>query len=270
MPHKNNEDIWGHTENTVWVFDGATGLSPDKLVANGDMTDPRWLVECADRSLKAHADDIADIQRLYARVLADCETAFHAEKKRDANAPYELPMAASLIVQYNGTIAICGSLSDCSMIIETEDGLKTVAPCPKHAVIDSGSKAKMQDVLKKGMTIDEARANLIPHLQENRKLANCDDGYDVFAPETMLYERIRIETFTPAANGHALLMTDGFYALVENYAVYNDAELITAAKEIGLSALYAELRDIEDSDSNALKYPRMKKSDDATAVLVRF
>ena len=110
MPHKNNEDIWGQSDSAVWIFDGATGLSKDNLVAQGDMTDPRWLVECANYSLEKHADKIEDIQTLYGKVLHDCEVAFDTEKKREPNAPYELPMAASIIVKQFAGRVICGAM----------------------------------------------------------------------------------------------------------------------------------------------------------------
>ena len=42
--------------------------------------------------------------------------------------------------------------------------------------------------------------------------------------------------------------------------------LMAAVQEKGLAALGAELRAIEDADADAEKFPRFKKSDDATAV----
>lgn len=270
MAHKNNEDICGHTGNSVWIFDGATGLSQDQLVAPQGKTDPRWLVETAHDSLKQHAGRISDLHHLYAAVLGDCEDAFEAQKKRAPNAPYELPMAASLILHYNGTTVTCGALSDCSMIIETEKGLQVMSPCSAHAQIDTTTKVKMIEAIESGLSPEDARAHLIPHLQENRKLANCDGGYDVFAPTRGLEDKIRIEVFSPAINGHALMMTDGFYALVENYDAYTDQSLIEAVKSKGLRKLLEELRQIEEDDKGILKFPRFKKSDDATAILLKF
>jgi hypothetical protein len=66
-----------------------------------------------------------------------------------------------------------------------------------------------------------------------------------------------------------LLATDGFYALVEDYKRYGDRELIATAQTIGLATLARELRHIENDDPNGERFPRMKKSDDATALLVR-
>lgn len=271
MPPKNNEDIWGHIEKTAWIFDGATGLSKENLIAPDGQTDPRWLVEAAHASLFKHAVNRGDdLRGLYADVLKDCKTAFDLGKKREPSAPYELPMAASLVIHYNGTHVTCAALSDCAMIIETSSGLKVMEPCARHAEIDNTTKIKMVAAIESGLAPEKARDHLIPHLQNNRKLANCEGGYNVFAPLPGLENYLRIETFEPAKNGHALLMTDGFHALVENYGVYTNQTLIEAAKAQGLKTLYSELRAIEDKDSGLLKYPRFKKSDDATAALIKF
>lgn len=45
--------------------------------------------------------------------------------------------------------------------------------------------------------------------------------------------------------------------------------LIAAAREQGLKALGDKLRGIEDGDPEGRRYPRFKKSDDATAVLLK-
>jgi len=66
-----------------------------------------------------------------------------------------------------------------------------------------------------------------------------------------------------------LLTSDGFLALASDYDRYHAEGLVEAASAKGLRALYNELREIENSDLEARHYPRFKKSDDATAVLLR-
>jgi len=66
-----------------------------------------------------------------------------------------------------------------------------------------------------------------------------------------------------------LIASDGFLALVSDYGVYDMQGLMAAASTKGLGALGAELRAIEDQDPLGEKFPRFKKSDDATAVLLR-
>jgi hypothetical protein len=73
-----------------------------------------------------------------------------------------------------------------------------------------------------------------------------------------------------AAPGSTLLLaTDGFLALASDYGAYSADSLMTAAQEKGLAALGEELRAIEAGDSGGDKFPRFKKSDDATALLLR-
>jgi hypothetical protein len=66
-----------------------------------------------------------------------------------------------------------------------------------------------------------------------------------------------------------LLASDGFLALASDYGAYGADSLMQAALEKGLKALGEELRAIETGDAGGDKYPRFKKSDDATALLLR-
>lgn len=65
-----------------------------------------------------------------------------------------------------------------------------------------------------------------------------------------------------------LLMTDGFYHLVDVYGAYTVDALLDAAICGGLAKLRDQLRCIEGDDPNGIRFPRIKPSDDATAVLL--
>ena len=69
--------------------------------------------------------------------------------------------------------------------------------------------------------------------------------------------------------GNALLCSDGFSALISDYQKYTSESLLAAALGNGLQSLMDELRHIETVvDPDAIKFPRFKQCDDATAVLV--
>lgn len=269
-PDKNNEDTWGHTKCAVWVFDGATGLADDTLVAPPGKTDPRWLVEQADHSLKNHADKIADMHQLYRTILFENAQIFHEQARRPVQQSYEMPMAASMVVKYFGGRAICGHLSDCALIIETTTGLQSLTGDEHHAALDAQTYALMKEDIAKGTPLSQARAKIVPQLKRARMQANRPGGYDVYAPDPDLADKVKIDTFSPAPDGYALLMSDGFYRLVDVMKKYNEADLIAAAKTQGLESLYNELRAAENADPDARTHLRAKKSDDATAVLLRF
>ena len=66
-----------------------------------------------------------------------------------------------------------------------------------------------------------------------------------------------------------LLATDGFTRLIDFYGLYTPESLLGAARERGVGALCRELRDLEDSDTEYRRYPRLKPKDDATALLLK-
>jgi hypothetical protein len=65
------------------------------------------------------------------------------------------------------------------------------------------------------------------------------------------------------------LASDGFLALVSDYGAYSADSLMAAALDKGLAALGDELRAIEAADPDGARFARFKKSDDATAILLR-
>jgi hypothetical protein len=56
---------------------------------------------------------------------------------------------------------------------------------------------------------------------------------------------------------------------VSDYERYEVSGLLRAAVQKGLPQLGLELRAVEDSDPEGRRFPRFKKSDDATAVLLK-
>ncbi len=65
----------------------------------------------------------------------------------------------------------------------------------------------------------------------------------------------------------AALLTDGASCLVEPYAVVNWAQLLTVLEQDGPAHLIALVREAEDADPRGARWPRYKRSDDATAAL---
>jgi hypothetical protein len=109
----------------------------------------------------------------------------------------------------------------------------------------------------------------LPALRAQRLRRNHPGGYGVLAPEPECLDMLRIERVPAAAVRRILLVSDGFYRLVDVYGALRDAELIQRAEEQGADGLLRELRTIEATDPNGARYPRLKPVDDATAVLLR-
>jgi hypothetical protein len=97
---------------------------------------------------------------------------------------------------------------------------------------------------------------------------NRDDGYGVFSitPTPDIYIRTGFMSVDPGTR--ILLASDGFMRLVDVFARYDANSLFAASASRGLAPLIDELRNIEVADATASAHPRVKASDDATALLL--
>jgi serine/threonine protein phosphatase PrpC len=107
-------------------------------------------------------------------------------------------------------------------------------------------------------------------LRTSRARHNTESGVWTLGIHPDASDHIRIERLEAGLPALGLLCSDGFADIVDNYALHTAAGLMERAERDGLAGLLSEIRRIErDIDPNGLQYPRYKRSDDASAVLVR-
>ena len=63
----------------------------------------------------------------------------------------------------------------------------------------------------------------------------------------------------------AALLSDGVSCLVELYAVVDWPELLGIMQQHGPTHVISRVREVEDADPTGTRWPRYKRSDDATA-----
>ena len=61
------------------------------------------------------------------------------------------------------------------------------------------------------------------------------------------------------------LLSDGVSCLVELYAVVDWPELLGIMQQHGPTHVISRVREVEDADPTGTRWPRYKRSDDATA-----
>jgi serine/threonine protein phosphatase PrpC len=158
-------------------------------------------------------------------------------------------------------------LGDSRILVETDDDeVHNFGINPSRSAFETNLAAKMI-ASRKGQPLGPAA--VLPELRAVRNLANTPQGHWLLGADPNVGPHVKLASLALSGPATVLLATDGFYALVEDYQRYGDRELIATAQTIGLAALGRELRHIENDDPNGERYPRMKKSDDATALLVR-
>ncbi len=102
-----------------------------------------------------------------------------------------------------------------------------------------------------------------------RNFVNTAKGGYLFGPDVAAADHAKTLHVDAMSGTHLLLLSDGFLALASDYGRYDIAGLLTASVEKGLRELARELREIEDADPEGRTFPRFKKCDDATAVLLK-
>jgi hypothetical protein len=269
-PDKPNEDAMGEGGSLAFVLDGATGLG-DQPLMRAD-SDAAWVARTAAAALAANAPGYAgDLDSLVYKATVEVERAFRADRLRDSYEAYEIPWA---------TLAICGVtsgqlnlafLGDSRLLVRDEHGLVHHFGAPLR--YRKGEQVLAQKMIA-GATgprlgIESIRETVMPQLRASRAKVNTPEGYWLLGPDPRAAAHVVKSHLKIGTGAMVMLMTDGFYALIEDYKVYDDAGLIRAALGKGLAALGDELREIELNDPLGKKFPRMKTSDDATAMLVR-
>jgi hypothetical protein len=269
-PGKPNEDAMGEGGSVAFVLDGATGLGDAPLMP-GD-SDAAWVSRTAAEALAVHAPGFAgDLDSLVYKATQDVERAFKATRLREAYEAFEIPWA---------TLAMCGVtsgwlnlafLGDSRLLVRDEAGAVHHFGAPLK--YRKGEQALARKMIAgaggKTLGIDTIRETVMPQLRAARARVNTPEGYWLVGPDPRAAAHVAKTQMRIGAGAMVLLMTDGFYALIEDYGRYDDAGLIRAAVGQGLAALGDELREIEACDPAGERYPRMKASDDATAMLIR-
>lgn len=268
-PGKANDDALGSTASIAFVLDGATGLGDAPLMPGE--SDAAWVAHTARDLLLQQTGSTSDLRAIIRVVAQGLVVRFEKERSREPQARWEMPWSTlSLIGVEAGRLNIA-YVGDSRVLIETQDDeIHNFGPNPSRSAFESKLAAKMIAQRKnEALGMASIRATVLEDLRRARNTVNTPSGFWALGADTAVAENATVTSIALDGPATVLLTTDGFYALVEDYKRYGDRELIATAQTLGLAILGRELRHIEDDDPNGERYPRMKKSDDATALLVR-
>jgi hypothetical protein len=265
-PAKANEDAFTAAETGAVVMDGATGLG--EMLLDGE-SDAAWVARFGAARLMAHLDLHSPHGALEA-ALRDTEIEFARVRRRAPREVYEIPFASMMLV----TLTLEGLnalwFGDCTALVRR----------PGEGALMPGDAAEKRDRERDYVKGLAARAGapaaakgvrdvFLPDLRRARNRVNSEDGSWLFGPDARAARHANASRIAVSPGTIILLATDGFFALASDYACYGIDALLGAALTKGLAALGRELRAIEDADPEGARFHRFKKSDDATAVLLK-
>jgi hypothetical protein len=273
---KINEDAYGvwpeRAPRAAWVLDGVTGIN-DRALLPGP-SDAAWFVAQVQDLLPAVLStgpemSIADLVGALARELDRRQSASWLDPGGADGR--ETPAASFALVRLIGGEIEIARLGDCLVLLESTNGAVTVLDHPVLQRIEAETKQAIHELRAAGVTDPkEIRRQMMPTLRAQRRRRNQSDGYGVLAAEQSCLSMITLDRFPVRAVQRVLLTSDGYYRLVDHYHAMSDTELVRETDRQGTDMLLKMLREIEAGDPLGARYPRLKISDDATAVLIGF
>jgi hypothetical protein len=255
----------------AWVIDGATGLADESYVP-GAASDAAWFAETLEQAMTRRAMLGGPIDRQLREAYGEAHAAFARLAPAgvpDYARPIATVLAVSWLVEDRGEVSLdYASLGDGTAIVAAHGLAPRVVGRARDEQGDRQVNEAVQRLQAAGTgDPDAVMAAMLDRLRQTRSRGvrryaafaeGCAEG-----AATLDREHLRLRP-----PGTLLLMTDGFYRLVDTYRAYSPASLLQAASLIGLAELGAELRRIEAADPVCKAHPRLKPRDDATAILL--
>jgi hypothetical protein len=266
-PAKPNDDAFCHSETLAAVFDGATGLGEQILPVDSDAA---WIARRGAEGLILHEAANLAPREILRRAAADAEKQFLELRLRPPAETYEIPFASMMFVSQKGNGIEALWFGDCAALVKPpRETTRIVGDALDKRAAEAARVAKLASARNLPPAAGVNRTEYLPALRAARNCVNTAEGNWAFSPDARCADHAQSLAFAAPPGTRILLVSDGFLALASDYGRYDADGLLEAATSKGLRALYNEIREIENADPEGRKYPRFKKSDDATAILLK-
>ena len=289
-----NEDSLAFMDYAALVMDGATPLGPSLLPGPSDAA---WIAQFGARRLAAHLKDGDAPHDALKHALEDAARSFIGLSREPIREKWQTPCASMMMVvdvdplrpslarePATGTSPSSalrargggGSrpsfeffwYGDCAVLVEQDGKVMLVGEAleSRKAEAERARRIAQENNISAAAGIN--RPEIEPLLRAARNRINSGKNW-LFSPDVRAASHVSRQTLSLETGASLLLASDGFLALVTDYAAYDATGLMAAAKTKGLAALGRQLRAIEEGDAAGTQFARFKKSDDATAILLR-
>lgn len=266
-----NEDIYGVTDYSFWILDGASPLNKSNYT--DELNDVVWMVNWWNDYLKENLNNFRNSLFEILEVGVDkLNCSFGKFIDIDCLSKLDRASASIAITRINEKKLECFVLGDVEIITKKKTGELEVLTDHRIEPLD---KSVMELILSNDNRENEIEFNgytrkELELLQHNRMKMNTADGYyilehDKKAIKNGIYREYNIDDVADI-----LMMTDGYSAIYNKYNKYEKLDLINECKSQGVKRILSYIRDIELKDNKREKYKRLKIHDDATAILCEF
>ena len=262
---KPNEDSFAHKDGAAVVIDGATMLGDGLMPGPSDAA---WIAQFGARRLMAHLGEGGGARKALRAALADTQKSFEALRRAAPEDVWQTPCASMMLAVRNDIGLELLWFGDCAALVKSDGAVTVVGETFDKRAIEAERARRV--AAEKGLSPASglSRPEFIDTLRATRNRINSGNTW-LFNPDVRAASHVSRRMVKAQAGSMLLLASDGFLALASDYGAYGPDGLIAAAMKKGLDALGQELRAIESADAGGDRFPRFKKSDDATALLLR-
>lgn len=276
---KNGEDYWAASDHNYFLLlDGASYLYRNIISEDENSkgnTNAQWFVKRFADLIRRYMDTVVPAKELVKKCIRELKNEY-ASLIADTESDERLnePSASMALIKRTGEIFELLVIGNVTVVLKEKNG--------KISVIfdDSVHNLENQFLTSAGELAKKGGFDFIDALQQEpvRKLLNENrnkrrDGNEAVYRILGLQEEVVDHALYQQIDEHSmskiLVCTDGFAAYYDTYHLANDAHaFMRAAEKRPLSRMLCKMRALEKKDPKCNTFPRLKISDDATAMLL--
>ncbi|MFE0270436.1 protein phosphatase 2C domain-containing protein [Nocardiopsis alba] len=252
-----NEDWVGNTHEVTVVLDGLT--APEGV--GGCIHGTPWYVS----RLGNHLLEAASVQqtplRESLRKAISGVSAEHADSCDLSNPG--TPSSTVALVRVTSTRVEALVLADSPVVVDLDHGLSVITDQSVETVVHAEREAALA-----APTGSQEKADRMAELVRAQRLVrNTPEGYWIAGANPDAADHAIERSWPREEVRRFAAMTDGVSCLVDVYNAMSWSDLLNTA-QANITDVISTVRRVEDTDPEGVRWPRYKKSDDATIAYV--
>jgi len=184
----------------------------------------------------------------------------------DINDASALWSAACVVIRIHPYSIEYIQAGDCMLLCQYKDGSVRVLTHPQVAHVDQKTLDRIAGLRCQGVVDPIAiRQHLMPFLHENRKKTNTLEGYGVVNGSPNFPNFLEKGTFNRANLKSLYMVSDGLFTGLTSWS-----DFVASIDKQGLTGFAESIFKMEEADGELLQFPRVKRSDDKTGIVLHF
>jgi hypothetical protein len=252
-----NQDHVVVTDHAVAVLDGASAFLPHDPTRDGG-----WYARTLGRAL---APLLVDDDRGLIDVVAE---AIRDVAGTQQLTPGDSPSSTVTIARWTADVLEIYTLGDSPAAVYTTDGSVTVVYDPRLEAVAAEHRAAYRQHLRSGAGYDQQLRDLLADLQRaERPHRNTPGGYWIAESDPAAAAHGKLERFRLDQVDAVLLLSDGASDAITDYQLHDWPAALDAIRR-SPAGFHTRRQAAEEEDTDGARWPRAKRHDDKTLVLV--